>query len=100
MKRVANRLNGKNLFITIVLCLLQVSLWAQDKTVKINGENIGSWISRNWMWVAGGVILLLLLIGILSGGNRSRPPVIKKTTIVREEGSDGVVRTTTTEIKE
>lgn len=100
MKRIANHLSGKNLLITITFCLLQLTLWAQDKTVKINGEEIGSWLSRNWMWVAGGVVLLLLLIGILSGGSRSKTHVTKKTTIVREEDASGVVRTTTTEIKE
>jgi len=101
MKQLTKGFGIKAFTATAILCLLSVLSWAQDQTVKINGENIGSWLSHNWMWVAGGVILLLLLIGVLSGGSRrSRTPVTKKTTIVREEDASGVVRTTTTEIKE
>ena len=96
MKQITNRNGLKAIIGTMMLCLFSIVCWAQDTEVKINGEPIGSWMSRNWMWVAGGVVLLLLLIGMLSGGSRKR----SKTTIVREEDASGVIRTTTTEIKE
>ena len=97
MKQLTNRFEFKAFISTVILCLFAVITQAQNNAdVKINGEPIGSWISRNWMWVAGGVVLLLLLIGVLSSGKRTR----SKTTIVREEDASGIVRTTTTEIKD
>ena len=96
MKRLTNHIGFKAFFSTVMLCLFAVITQAQNTDVKIDGEPIGSWMSRNWMWVAGGVVLLLLLIGVLSSGKKTR----SKTTIVREEDASGVVRTTTTEIKE
>jgi len=101
MKQLTSRFSIKAFFATLVLGLFTLISQAQDNsTVKVNGEELGSWLSRNWMWVAGGTILLLLLIGVFSNNRRSRTPITKKTTIVREEDANGVVRTTTTEIKE
>ncbi|CAN5403004.1 hypothetical protein BH10BAC3_BH10BAC3_22280 [soil metagenome] len=97
MKQITNQYGLKAFLATLMLFLLTSICMAQDNTnLKVNGESIGSWLSRYWMWVAGGVVLLLLLIGMLSGGSRKR----SKTTIVREEDASGVIRTTTTEIKE
>ena len=100
MKKFSGNFSLKTFIVTIILSCANVMVWAQDNTVKINGEDVGSWLSRNWMWVAGGVVLLLLLIGVLSGSSRSRTSTTKKTTIVREEDADGIIRTTTTEIRE
>lgn len=86
----------KTFLLTLVFSLYTLISKAQETTsVKVDGEEIGSWLSRNWIWVAGGVVLLLIVIGALSGGS-SR----KKTTIVREEDANGTVRTTTTETTE
>ena len=83
---------GFFLFFTI----MAITSFSQDNTVNVNGEDIGAWFSRNWIWVAGGFVVLLLLIGLFSSGKRSR----HKTTIVREEDANGIIRTTTTEIKD
>ena len=88
--------NCKALVFFLLLSLLSIAGFSQDNTVNVNGEDIGAWFSRNWIWVAGGFIVLLLLIGLFSSGSRSR----RKTTIVREEDANGIIRTTTTEIKE
>lgn len=89
--------NAINKIVALALaCFMSISVFAQDNSVKIDGQDLTSWLKQNWMWVAGGVVVLLLLIGILSSGSRTR----RKTTIVREEGADGIIRTTTTEIKE
>lgn len=96
MERLTCR-HFRAIFATMMFSLFTVICQAQDNTnFNINGEPIGTWLSRNWMWVAGGVVVLLLLIGLLSSGSRSR----RKTTIVREEDASGIVRTTTTEIKD
>jgi hypothetical protein len=97
MKKLIRKFDVKAIATTLVFCFFTAICWAQDNTtVKINGEPVGNWMSRNWMWVAAGAVLLILLIGILSGGSKTR----RKTTIVREEDGSGIVRTTTTEIKE
>lgn len=97
MKPISKNFGLRALLTTGIFCLFALLSWAQDSVtpVNIDGEEIGSWLSRNWLWVAAGVVVLLLLIGILSGGSRR-----KKTTIVREEDADGFVRTTTTETNE
>ena len=86
----------KTVALYLLFSMFAITGFSQDNTVNVNGEDIGAWFSRNWMWVAGGFIVLLLLIGLFSSGSRSR----RKTTIVREEDANGIVRTTTTEIKE
>jgi hypothetical protein len=86
----------KAVTIILLLSLISVAGFSQDNTINVNGEDIGAWFGRNWMWVAGGFVVLLLLIGLFSSGSRTK----RKTTIVREEDANGIVRTTTTEIKE
>jgi hypothetical protein len=82
--------------IFLLLSMISIAGFSQDNTINVNGEDIGAWFSRNWMWVAGGFVVLLLLIGLFSSGSRTK----RKTTIVREEDANGIIRTTTTEIKE
>ena len=94
MKSIQHTIKSIGLF--LLFSFIAVAGFAQDKTVNINGEDLGTWFSRNWIWVAAGFVVLLLLIGLFSSGSRSR----RKTTIVREEDANGIIRTTTTEIKE
>ncbi len=82
------------LFITgIVALLVQTKALAQEK-VEVNGNDVGTWFSNNWMWVSG-VVLLLLLIIIFSGGKSKR----KTTTVVKDNHGD-VKRVTTTETED
>lgn len=71
-------------------------LLAQGATVEVNGQDVGSWFGRNWMWIAGLVVLLLIII--LAGGSSRRRN--SRTTVVTDR--NGEVRrstTTTTEVE-
>lgn len=72
---------------------LHLSAAAQEK-VEVNGKDVGTWFSNNWMWVSG-VVLLLLLVIIFGGSSRRR----KTTTVVRDNTGD-VKKVTTTETEE
>jgi formate-dependent nitrite reductase membrane component NrfD len=97
MKQVLNRYSIKTLLATFLLAFYQTISFAQDVVdVEVHPENAKSWLENNWLWVAIGVVLLAIIIGAMTGGSSRR----KKTTIVRENGTDGTIRTTTTEIIE
>jgi protein-S-isoprenylcysteine O-methyltransferase Ste14 len=97
MKNIANNIS-KAILATISLCFVRVAAIAQDSTnMTINTEQVEGWFSQNWMWVAIGAVVLIVIIAMMSGGKKSS---VKKTTIVKEEDASGLVRTTTTEIKE
>lgn len=64
---------------------------AQDVKAEIKGEEVGSWFSQNWLWVAGAVVLLLLIL-LLSGSSRRS----RVTTTTTNRNGD-IRRTTTTE---
>lgn len=71
-----------------VLMAAQLAVFAQEQ-VEINGQDVGSWFSRNWMWVTGGVVLLLLIIAFSRSSSRRRT-----TTVVKD--SYGNVKSVTT----
>jgi hypothetical protein len=76
------------------LLVLNVPMFAQEN-VEINGQDVGSWFQRNWMWVTGGVVLLLLIL-LLSSRSSSRA---RKTTTVIKDSYGNVKSVTTTEEK-
>jgi protein-S-isoprenylcysteine O-methyltransferase Ste14 len=82
-----------SLFILLVFVLISTGLYAQE-TVEINGQDVGSWFERNWMWVTG-CVLLLLLIALFSGRSRKS----RKTTTVVKDTYGNVKSVTTTEEK-
>ncbi|MES2373712.1 MAG: hypothetical protein V4557_14125 [Bacteroidota bacterium] len=90
MKTVLNSLKAKLAAFTVMLLVFQGSLLAQDVKAEIKGEEVGSWFSQNWLWVAG--VVLLLLIILLASGSSRRSRVTTTTT-----GPTHVNRTTTTE---
>jgi hypothetical protein len=93
MKQITYRFAVKTFLTLFVVVFFQVISWAQDAKVEINGNDVGSWFSRNWLWVAG-VVLLLIILLLFSGGSSRRSQ--SKTTIYRKD--DGTVtKTTTTE---
>ena len=77
----------------VFLILVSTGLVAQE-TVEINGQDVGSWFSRNWMWVTGAVLLLLLIVLMSSRSRRTR-----KTTTVVKDTYGNVKSVTTTEEK-
>jgi hypothetical protein len=76
-----------------MLLIIQLSAFAREK-VEVNGNDVGTWFSHNWMWVTGVVVLLLLII-LFSGSKNKR----KSTTVVKDSTGD-VRRVTTTEVEE
>ncbi len=99
MKKLLAYKETRPLLGSMLLMCCQLNAMAQDaNNANINTEQVESWFSQNWMWVAIGAGVLLLIIA-LAGSSRSKTTV-KKTTIVKEEDPSGVVKTTTTEIRE
>jgi len=97
MKQLTLRFGYKAILSMIMLTCIQVYTWAQNSPdVKINGEDAGSWIGRNWLWCLLAVVGLILLIGLFSSSSRTR-----RTTVVKE--NDGLVSrttSTTTEVED
>jgi hypothetical protein len=76
---------------SIPVLLFNASLYAQQK-VEIEGQAVGNFFERNWMWITG-VIVLLLLIIIFSRNTAKRTT----TTIMKDsEGNVKTVKTTQT----
>ncbi|GAC1397585.1 MAG: hypothetical protein NVSMB63_17930 [Sediminibacterium sp.] len=94
MKQFIKGLESKTYKLFALFLLLQTTtLFAQDTKVEINGNDVGTWFGRNWLWVTGGIVLLLLIIIFgFSGGRRS-----KSTTITNRNGE---VKRTITELED
>lgn len=90
MKTVLNLKHKLFVFALMVMGSVNL-LWAQDVKAEIKGEEVGSWFSQNWLWVAGAVVLLLLILLLSGSSRRSRVT----TTTTNRNGN--VQRTTTTE---
>lgn len=91
MKTLLQKAKHTLLACSLMLLGFQNSLLAQDVKAEIKGEEVGSWFSQNWLWVAG-VVLLLLIILLASGSSRRS----RITTTTADRGGT-VRRTTTTE---
>ncbi|HTE25011.1 hypothetical protein [Flavitalea sp.] len=77
----------------LIFALLSTGLYAQE-SVEINGQDVGSWFERNWMWITGAVLLLLLIVLFSTRSRRTR-----KTTTVVKDTYGNVKSVTTTEEK-
>jgi len=85
MKKTINARSIKALFAAFLVLLVNIAAQAQDKVTVTHSETqTTSWISGNWMWVAGGVLLLIILLALGSSGRR-------RTTTTR----DNITGTTT-----
>ncbi len=94
MKQTVNSLKYKAIAFVMMLISFQSFVLAQGAQVEINGNDVGSWFGRNWLWVSGLIALLILII--LFSGSRSRS---SKTTVVRDRNGD-VRHTTSTTVSE
>jgi heme/copper-type cytochrome/quinol oxidase subunit 2 len=94
MKTVLSNLKARIAVFTGMLLLLQSNLFAQDVKAEIKGEDVGSWFSQNWLWVAGVVVLILVILLFSGGARRSR------VTTTTTTPSGRVSRTSTTEVTE
>ena len=68
-----------------------IAFGQESPEVKINGNDVGSWFGRNWIWVVAAIAVLLLILAF-SGSSRSK----RSTTVVSDRFGD-VRRTSTTE---
>jgi len=94
MKQVSVLLKG--ICTSVLLLCFNVLVWAQDSPkVEVNGNDVGSWFSRNWIWVVGALALLLIIL-LLSGSNRNS----RTTTVRRNDGYGTTTTTTTTSVDE
>ncbi len=93
MKLLFKKLSVKAFALAAMLVSFQSVLLAQNTKVEVNGNDVGSWFSENWMWVTG-IIVLLILIILFSGSSRRR----RVTTIERNGDLKRTVTTTTEEI--
>jgi hypothetical protein len=91
MKTLLNSLKYRAFAFLLVLLTFQNTISAQDVKAEIKGEEVGSWFSQNWLWVAG-VALVLLIILFSSSSRRSSRSI---TTTTNRNGD--VRRTTTTQ---
>jgi hypothetical protein len=78
----------------LLASLLAATVTFAQESVEINGHDVGSWFSRNWMWVTGAVLLLLLIL-LFAGRSRK----VRKTTTVVKDTYGNVKSVTTTEEK-
>lgn len=89
MKQIKHYCNYRSFLTICILLFLQLQSFAQDAPkVEVNGTDVGSWIGRNWMWIAGAVLLLVILM-IPKGSSR-------KTTSTTIRKDDGYTTKTTT----
>ena len=72
MKKTLANYSFKSFFAAFLGLLVNMGAQAQDKvTVTHTETQTTSWISDNWLWVAGGVLLLIILIALGSRGSRT-----------------------------
>jgi hypothetical protein len=62
----------QKLSLAFLTMLINVILFAQDKSVDINvtTEKKTNFWSTPWVWVVGAAVFILLLVAILRGGGR------------------------------
>ena len=73
---------------------LQLPLLAQEN-LKVNETEIKSWVSQNWLWIAGALVVLIIIIAA-SGSRRSK----RKTTTIVKDDYGNVKSVSSTEIIE
>ncbi|MEO7530505.1 MAG: hypothetical protein ABIS69_03810 [Sediminibacterium sp.] len=95
MKTALHVLKSKVFAFALMLMVFQNTLLAQDVKAEIKGEEVGSWFSQNWLWVAGVVVVLLLILLFSSSSRRS-----SVTSTTTSGPSERVSRTTTTEVED
>ena len=62
---------SKSLSAFIMLCMVQVIAFAQDKKVDVNisTDKGGNWYAQPWVWIVGGAVFLLLLVALMRGNS-------------------------------
>ena len=65
---------GLNIGALLLLLILSLQSFAQDKKVDVsintNGSSSTTWYAQPWVWIVGGLVFILLLVAIIRGGGR------------------------------
>ena len=67
------RIFKTGIFSMILMMLLSVQLWAQDKKVDVDinlNKKDSNWYQQPWVWIVGGAVFILLLVAILKGSGK------------------------------
>lgn len=101
MKNVIVSLNRKwiacSVFVASLFTNVMYAYAQESPDVKVNGQDVGSWFNRYWIWVVGAVILLLLIIIFSRGSNRRKRT---DSTVTRDNFGNISSTSTTTEVKD
>ena len=79
----------KKAYLTLLTVLVNIMVFAQEKStdinVDINKESGGdNWYASPWVWVLGAAIFIILLIALTSGGrSRSTSGSTDKVTVTK-----------------
>ncbi len=82
-------------FVILTILCFQIITIAQDTKITINGNDVGSWFARNWIWVTMGIIFLLVFL-LISGNSRR---IRHQTTIFRNNKGE-ITKTEITKTEE
>ena len=67
-----NRIIKKTLSF-IMLSLITIQLWAQDKKVDVDidvNKNDSNWYQQPWVWIVGGAVFIIILVALLRGSGK------------------------------
>ena len=84
-----------NVTSSVLMMALQIPAFAQEKVnVNVNGQDVGSWFQRNWIWVVIGVAILLIVLLLSSSSSRRN-----STTVIKDDFGN-TKSVTRTEVRE
>lgn len=87
----------KKLNLTAIFSLFLLAVANAQDSLVVDKEEAVSWLSKNWMWIAGAVVLIIL-IAALSGSSSRKSKKITTTTLSDDYGNVKKVTTEETEI--
>lgn len=79
----------KKAFLTLLTVLVNIYLFAQEKTTQVNVDvnkstSSSNWYASPWVWIVGAAVFILLLVALTSGGRDSSDRVVEKRTIIKD----------------
>jgi hypothetical protein len=82
-------------FISMIAFFINGVIYAQQK-VEIEGQDVGNFFERNWMWITGVIVLLLLIIIFTRNNSEKR----RTTTTIIKDTTGNVETVKTTKIED
>lgn len=79
----------KKAFLTLLTVLVNIYLFAQEKTTQVDVDvnkstSSSNWYASPWVWIVGAAVFILLLVALTSGGRDSSDRVVEKRTIIKD----------------